>query len=151
VNLSESITKRWAASQTLCDLIPYGRVFTGRIPSTEIKRFPYMRIVTANASSGIRTNKAQFPRVTVGFHCWLDPTDLARGQMIQNAVADFFANTCWQLDSGYFVRDVLDLGPPIEHQIDTPGIRAWEVAKIFTFVLERRRVDTGSCCAVSGD
>lgn len=145
-SLLRSVAVRWRENATLCALVPFASVFTGRVPQTELYDFPYVRISSTRGLPTLRSDKTQYNHVPLSFHIWVDEDELETGEEIAEAISDAFANTCWYLDATDKVIDVRDEGEPGAHQTDTPTIKAWEVIKMFTVCIERARVDTDDCC-----
>jgi len=146
-SLLRYVAEIWNGSATLKALVPFANVFTGRVPQTELYDFPYVSVVSGPGAWVRRTDKARYSNATLTFHIWVDANQLEQGHRIAEAIADAYADRCWQLGPNNFVRDVLDEGEPIAHQVSRPGVKIWEVVKMFTVCLERARADhTSECC-----
>ena len=137
-----SIGNRWKNTQALCALVPFRRVFTGRIPTTENYPMPYVSVMEAGGSRGIRTRTSRYPRATFTFHIWVDDTQVALGEQIEKAITDAYAEGEWEYGQGRVI-DVLDEGPGAKTQADRPEYKAWEIVKAMTFCLEQQRTDAG--------
>jgi hypothetical protein len=145
-SLLRSIGLKWKRSEALCQLIPFGRVFTGRVPSTELYKFPYVSILSAQGSQTHRTDKSRYSHGPLSFHIWVDDAALEDALTVAEAISAEYADKCWSLGEGANVIDVLDEGEPMAHQTDLPNIKAWEVVKLFIVCIERLRTGTPVCC-----
>ena len=159
-SLVRSVARIWRDSPTLRALVPFERVFTGRIPQTELVDFPYVSILTGPGRQWSRSDKARYSYAPLSFHIWTNEDQLETAvEDICRAISDTYAERCWPLtandasDNDCYstgidqVIDVLDEGEPIQHQPAPPTIKAWEVVKLFTVCLERARVDRHEeCC-----
>lgn len=146
-SLARSLGRRWEADATLCALIPYNRVFTGRVPQTELFDFPYVSILVSQGYSSYRSDKTRGSRGPVSFHIWVDDARLEQdGFAVAEAIRNAFADKCWAISDDASVIDVLDGGEPDAKQVPIPGIKAWEVIQMFIFCVERARVDADECC-----
>lgn len=147
-SLLRTIGELWEESESLCALIPFERVFTGRIPQTELVRLPYVSIISATGGKTTRSDKARYSHGPVSFHIWLDDSALEYGHRVAEAIADVYADRCWSLGDGDKVIDVLDEGEPLSRQTVLPNVKIWEVVKLFTVCIERARADhSDECCA----
>jgi hypothetical protein len=145
----QSIADRWQASTELTALMPLARVFTGRIPTTEEYRMPYVSIAQGASRSLYRTDKTQSYAVSIAFHIWVDDADIATAERIEAALTAAYAEGGWSYDTGFGqgqVLDIVDQGPAVKNQINRPTYKAWQAIKNLTFIIERERVDT-----VAGD
>jgi hypothetical protein len=140
MNLERSIALRWEESTALNRALPVDRFFSGRVPTTEEYKFPYCSLIVTRGSRGPRTDKGQYPRLTVSFHVWVDDSREAEGLDIANKIGEVFADQLWTLDEEWAVLDVLDEGRAIPHQTNVSTFKTWEIIKLFTFVLARRRL-----------
>ena len=138
--LLQAIGEIWDNDGNLTDLVPFDRMYTGLVPSTELKRFPYVSVLQGGTRHWFRTDKAQYSRVPVTFHIWVDDSDLATAEAIENQIWKSYANQTWDFLYGT-IMDVIDEGPGTKHQINEPNYRAWEVVKLLTFCLMQERVD----------
>ena len=146
-SLSHSIVERWEYSTALCKLIPWQRVFAGRIPQTELYKFPYVSVLCVAGGPRAITDKSIYTTGPVSFHIWVDDARLEFGYDVAEAIRAVFANQCWSLGDGSKVITCLDEGEPDAHQTDLPAVHAWEVVKLVTVCLERpRAASTGGCC-----
>ena len=150
MSLLRSIHLKWQNSAALCDAatgVPHDRVFTGRIPQTKQYRFPYVSILTTRGWQTGRTDKTRLSAAVVSFHIWVDDDDLEFAQTLADAIADEFADRCWPISDTASVLDVLDGGEAVAHQTTLPTVKAWEVIKMLTFIIERDRTDHyDDCC-----
>lgn len=145
-SLLRSIHRMWEANATLCGLVPYERVYTGRIPQTEQYRFPYVSIMATQGSMLHRTDKSRYTRGPLSFHIWVDDARLEYAESVAEEITNAFADKCWDISLTDKVIDVLDDGEACAHQTDMPNVKAWEVIKLFHVVIERQRVDASQCC-----
>jgi len=150
-SLLKSVAEIWEESTTLCALIPFNRVFTGRVPQTELYRFPYVSVIATQGRSTYRTDKTRGSHGPLSFHIWVDDARLETAETVADAITSAYADRCWNLSASARVIDVLDEGEPVAHQTDLPSVKAWEVVKLFTVCIERNRTDHGDdCCASVG-
>lgn len=150
MSLLSSIADIWEGSAVLCALIPFDRVFTGRVPQTQQYPLPYCSILVTQGRQFDRSSKARYMRAPLAFHIWVDDADLSTGEAIAHALEDEYAERCWTVDTDTYVIDVLDEGPACIHQTELPTVKAWEVVKLFSLVIQRDRVshDADNCCPV---
>ena len=149
-SLLRSIGAMWNNNAALCALIPFNRVFTGRIPQTELYRFPYVSILATQGSQTHRTDKTRYSHGPVSFHIWVDDAQLELAETVAQAITDAYADRCWSLSDDAKVIDVLDLGEATAIQTDLPNVKAWEVIKLFIVCVQRARIDrTDECCGSS--
>ena len=146
MSLLKSISARWAADSTLCAKIPFAKVFTGRVPQTQLYAFPYVSVLATGGAQTLRTDKTQYSHGPLSFHIWVDESKLEFGEETAELIANAFANRCWRIDDNAKVIDVLDEGEPLAIQTDLPTVKAWEVVKLLTVCIERTRVDPAECC-----
>ena len=139
-SLLRSIADIWNGSAPLCALIPFAKVFTGRLPNVEGYPFPYVSIMATLGSQTDRTNKTRYSHGPVSFHIWVDDTQLEFGETVAQAITDVYADRRWDLGNGASVIDMLDEGEAMAHQTTLPTVKAWEVVKLFTACLCRNRV-----------
>ena len=150
-SLLRSIAERWRDNAVLIDPttgVPFARVFTGRVPQTELYKFPYVSILVSQGYSRKRTDKTRYSHSPVTFHLWVDEDHLEFAETLAAKIADAYADTCWKLTETDKVIDFLDEGEPLVHQTNLPNVKAWEVVKLFTAVIERARVDRDAECCV---
>jgi hypothetical protein len=147
-SLLRSIGEIWRVTPDLYNLIPFDRVFTGRIPQTELYRFPYVSILVTQGTSKGRSTKTRHSIGPVSFHIWVDDANLETAETVAEAIADAYADRCWLLGSSARVLDVIDSGEAMAHQTDMPNVKAWEVIKLFLVLIERDRADhdDDDCC-----
>lgn len=150
-SLLRSLSMIWRDSQDLCALVPYVRVYTGRVPQTELYKFPYVSILATQGSQLHRTDKTRYSSGPVTFHVWVDEDELETGERIAQAITDEYADRCWDLCGEGTVIDMLDEGEACAEQVDHATIKAWEVIKLFTAIIERPRVERTECCASVSD
>ena len=151
-SLLRSIAGVWENNQTLCALLPFDRVFTGRVPGTELYRFPYVSIMAGQGSQYHRSDKNHLSFGPLSFHIWVDDARLEYAETVADAIMQVYADRCWPISDDARVIDVLDEGEPMAHQTDLPNVKAWEVVKLFTVCVERDRVDHSEedgCCTSS--
>ena len=134
-----SFANIWRDSTALCALVPFDRVFTGRVPGTEYYKFPYINIQEAGPTRRYRSDKSQGYYISMSFHIWVDDSRLSTGEQIECAIAKAYAENAWTIDGDYKVIDVLDEGPAQKHQINESSYKAWEIIKLLTVCLERAR------------
>jgi hypothetical protein len=140
-SLLKSVGAIWESTPALCALIPFSRVFTGRIPSTTQYKFPFVSILATQGSQNIRSDKTRYSHGPLSFHVWVDDAALEFGEVVAEEITKTYADRTWTLSSTAKVIDCLDEGEPTAHQTDLPNIKAWEVVKLFTVCLMRDRVD----------
>ena len=145
-SLLRTIGEIWENAEALCALVPFARVFTGRVPQTELYQFPYVSILSTVGSRTGRSDKARYSSGPVSFHIWVDDNALETGLTIANAITDAYADTCWIIGDTATILDVLDEGEPSAYQTQLPGIKAWEIVKLLTVHISRERVDSDVCC-----
>ena len=147
-SLLKTVKEIWRDDATLCALIPWSRVFTGRIPSTELYAMPFVSISATAGRGTRRSDKSRLSHGPLSFSIWVDDAQLEFGEKVADAITDAYADRCWPLSARAQVFDVLDEGEPSAHQTDLPNIKAWEVVKLFTVCIERQRVDRSAECCV---
>jgi hypothetical protein len=148
MSLISSIADIWENDAELTALIPFDRVFTGRVPQTELQRFPYVSILSPGGRQFRRSDKARHTFAPVFFHIWLDEDKLETGERVADKISDVYADRCWFLTPVAKVNDVLDEGEPSLRQPLMPTIKAWEVVKMLTFLIERARTaHDDECCS----
>jgi hypothetical protein len=146
-SLLRSIAEIWQGNEALCDLVPFSRVYTGRVPSTELQAMPYVSVIAGQGVQIGRSDKSRISEGPVSFSIWVADEQLEFGLEIAQAIADAYADNCWPLSETAKVFDCLDGGEPMTHQTDLPDVKAWEIIKLFHLKIERARVDReGQCC-----
>jgi hypothetical protein len=133
-----SLGQIWARSQRLCALIPSHRVCTGRIPSTTEYPMPYASIMEQAGHRRHRTNVTRYEIAPVTFHIWVGESMVGLGEEIEQAVIDVYADGGWRYAGG-LVIDVLDEGPAAKNQVVQPDYKYWEILKVFSLCVQRRR------------
>jgi hypothetical protein len=123
-----SIAEIWKNTESLTNLIPFERVFTGG----RLNIFPHVSMVTIAPQFDDKTHQSISP---LSFHIWVDDAQLALGKEVERAITDTYSGRSWQLGDAYKVIDMLDEGPGIEHPPNTIFTR-WEIVKMFTICLE---------------
>ena len=156
-----SIAKRWKEDPALCGLIRFNRVYTGRVPGTELTRFPYCSILTSPGWSVRRSDKSDVSKQRVTFSLWLDDATLHLGELIEDELYRVYANQSWivERESANIpcrgrmpkmqVLDCLDRGEGGPKQTTIATVKAWEVQRTFVLVIQRQRQDQGACPAVA--
>lgn len=148
MSLLSSIADIWENDTDLCALIPFNRVFTGRVPQTELQRFPYVSIIATSGRQFRRSDKARHTFSPVFFHIWVDEDRLEYGERVAETISNVYADRCWFLTASSKVNDVLDEGDPSVKQPPMPTIKAFEVVKLLTFLVERdRTTHSDECCS----
>jgi len=147
-SLLRTIQLKWAEDSTLEALIPVARVYTGRVPQTEIVNFPYVSVKAAQGGRRGRSDKKWYSFGPLSFHVWVEEDQLEFAHNVAEAISDCFADKCWNLSETGSVTDVLDEGEPMAHQTRLPAVRVWELVKLFTVYIERDRTDP-ECCPES--
>lgn len=142
-SIERTVQMIWENDAVLCSLIPFAQVFTGRIPKADANRFPYVSILFVPGRAYKRSSHSRLVTGVVSFHIWVDDADLEFGKTVAKAIADSYSDRAWALSSTDKVYDVEDMGEPLSHQTDLPSVKAWEVVKMFTVFIDRKRVRTG--------
>lgn len=145
-SLAKSVAAVWENDTTLCGLVPFARVFTGRVPQTSLYKFPYVTIFATSGTSRYRSDKTLVSSHLLKMNIWVDGDKLSLGETIGDAITDSYANRCWQIDPVSKVMDMLDGGPGIPMQLDIANIKAWRVTKVFNLIYERLRMPHAPCC-----
>jgi hypothetical protein len=146
-----SVSEIWRDTPALCALVPFDRVYMGRVPGTELYCFPYVSLLAPPGSHTWRTDKTRVSQGPLSFHVWVDDAKLEYGLLVAEAITDAYADRCWPIGEASRVLDCLDEGEPMAVQPDHPTVKAWEVVKLFAVVVERDRVDrSGDCCVGDG-
>ncbi len=140
--IAESIAVVWKNTPALCALVPYDRIFTGRVPETEVYNFPYITIRVTSGREALRTDETMQFWHLVGIDVWVDGDKLSDAETISNAITDAYANQCWKIDSVSKVIDVIDDGPGVPQQLDKPNVKAWWIAHDMNMRIERQRAET---------
>ncbi len=148
-SLLRSIHDIWESTPALTDMVPHARVFSGRVPQTEMYRFPYVSILATQGGHNSRTDKSRYSHGPVSFHIWVDDSRLEFAETLAELITQTYTDRCWPLSDSAAVIDVLDEGEPTAHQTDLPSVKAWEVVKLFTVFIERLRVDHDDDCCTS--
>lgn len=148
MGLLATLANIWKNSERLCSYVDFSRVYTGRIPGTELVRFPYVSMMTTAGWQTCRTDKTMYSRVPLTFHVWADDAKLAFAEEVGSVISDVYANTCWEVSDAEKIIDILDGGPGIPRQTNVATVKAWEIVQILTVCLERERAPhTGmNCC-----
>jgi len=150
-NLTDSLARIWEQSATLSGLVPFEKVYTGRVPPTNYQNFPWVSIIVAAASKTLRSSRCSYSRLPVSFHIWVDDAHLAEGQQIDAAISAVYSDSCWRYTPLWKVIDVLDQGPGRQRQVNWASYQAWEIIHIMTLHLQRTRTDDPTlCCAGAG-
>ena len=170
-SLLASIAKRWEQDEELCELIPYRRVFTGRVPGTESyagarknltpMEFPYCSILTSQGWHIARTSAGDISKQRLTFSIWLNDATLHLGEIIQDNLYRVYANQAWVVEPqsadiacraglpSLAVLDCLDGGEGGPRQTTIATVKAWEVTKTFVLEIERQRQDLPACQAAA--
>ena len=143
VGMLRSFARRWEQSAQACQLVPFERFVTGRIPTITEYPFPYIAIIPGSGFGRYRTDRAEGSRRVLSFHAWLDPARLEDGEAIMEQARQIYANEAWKYDFGTVI-DVLDGGPANAKQINDATYQCWELVKLFTLCLQQPRFDV-SC------
>jgi hypothetical protein len=147
MSLLKSVSDIWKNTPALYNKVPFDRVFVGRVPSTKLYRFPYVEILASQGRQTYRTDKTRAGHGPLSFHIWVDDAELEFAESVALAITNSYADRCWALSSGARVLDCLDEGEPMARQTDMPNVKAWEVVKLFTVLVERDRPDReDECC-----
>ncbi len=141
-SIARAIARVWQHSQALCAAVPFERVFTGRVPSTQQYNFPYVSILVSSGKQTLRTSVAQYYWQLVAIDIWVGDYNMAEGEGIAQLASDAYANQAFRIDARSKVIDVLDGGPPVPTQVDTPTVKAWLLSQTMDFYIERLRADT---------
>ena len=145
-SLLRTIGQIWDSTPALCALVASNRVFTGRIPQSELYRFPYVSIIATAGVQTHRTDKTRYSSGPLSFHIWVDDARLETGETIAQTIVDTYADRCWALSDTAQVIDVRASGEPVSRQTDLPAVKAWEIVVLFTVQIKRDRVTQGECC-----
>jgi hypothetical protein len=138
-----SFARRWEQSAQACQLVPFDRFITGRIPTIEQYPFPYIAVIPGGAFRHYRTDRAEGSRRVFTVHIWVDVAKLEEGEDIAEFVRQLYANEAWLYDYGQVI-DVLDSGPATARQVNESSYQCWELIKTFTLCLQQPRLDV-SC------
>lgn len=81
MNLEQVIHQRWAASESLCSLLPAGSVKTGRSLAGSV---PYVSVARLGNRTAFRANSGEaLDEVTVRINVWHDDYDAGRAILEQ--------------------------------------------------------------------
>ena len=138
-NIAESIAEVWKNTPALCALVPYDRVFTGRVPGSDLYKFPYVTIDVGDSQEALRTDKATQFWHMVSIGIWVREEKLAEGETISNAITDAYANQRWQIDAVSKVIDVTDDGPGPPRHLDYSHVKAWWISHTIDLRIEHQR------------
>jgi hypothetical protein len=154
MDLIASVAAIWKNSETLCRLVPFEKVYTGRVPDEDKTKFPYVSIEQDASSRWKRSNQARYTKVSFSFHIWVHDTKLAEGCAVESAISDVYADEGWCFDGGK-VMDVLDDGKGKPSQVSEPTYHAWDIEHTCTLCVETARVgkslDTCDCTSGQSD
>jgi hypothetical protein len=144
-SLVRSIGQIWEETPALCALVPYNRVFTGRIPATTHYPFPYVSILATSGVQTRRTDKTRYSSGPLTFHVWVDDAKLETGELIAATIVETYADRCWALSDTADVIDVRVSGEPAARQTLMPDVKAWEIIVACTVHIKRDRVQWNQC------
>lgn len=138
--LLRAFAQIWADSADACDMVPFERFVTGRIPDTKEFPFPYMSVIAGGGRPAFRSDRAQDSLRIVSVHIWVDGDKEEDGETIAEKIRRLYCGSGFCYNYGQ-VYDILDGGPPLPHQGSDPTYDSWEVVKLLTLCIEQPRKD----------
>lgn len=139
--LAESIHARWAAAAALCDAVPAGRVFTGRVPAAianpRTRVAAYVRVELGKSSVIQRTSGHTYERFPVVFHVITGAFDA--GDALVPKIREVFDSRPVDYE-GWGIND-MQFGGAVAEQSNSAAIPQWETSVEYTAAIWTKRKD----------